>query len=287
MERKDGFLVIDDYKELPSDDCISRGVYASCWLENKDVFLFKHYGTILSCYRELFYSRLATKIGIPNVGYDLAIYHGRIGVITKRCTRNESLSMKNLLMDYLEVNFKNCEEEEKEKLYYRLLNIDTLLSLLKNRYKENSSFVFSDVYQNLLIKFISSILFANPDLNAKNLDFDENTCQFLPLYDFGSCGRSIDYNDFNDEENYFALKLFYTKDIEEHPKVTLEKFLECADAWKLELFYEYLERACTCSMDDLQEEIESDLGIFLPSGAQSLKKDIVKHLYETEKHCRK
>ena len=74
MERKDGFLVIDDYKKLPSDDCISRGVYASCWLQGKETYLFKHYGTTLSCYRELVYSRLATKIGISNVGYDLAIY---------------------------------------------------------------------------------------------------------------------------------------------------------------------------------------------------------------------
>ncbi len=277
MERKDGFLVIDDYKKLPDDDCISRGVYANCWLEDKDIFLFKHYGTILSCYRELVYSRFATKIEIPNVGYDLAVYKGKKGVITKRCTKNNPLSIKNLLMDYL-VNYKNCE---KETLYYRMLNIDTLLSLLKNRYKENTSFVFDKVYQNLLIKFISSILFANPDLNAKNLDFDEEICQFLLLYDFGSCGRDINYNDFKGGENYFTLKRFFTYDTKEHPKTTLEKFLKRADTWEVELFYEYLERACTCS-----KEIESDLGVFLPLGAQSLKKDIVKHLYATNKCCR-
>ena len=92
-------------------------------------------------------------------------------------------------MEYLKINYKNCEEET---MYYCLLNVDTLLSLLKNRYKESVSFVFDNVHQNLLIKFISSILFANPDLNAKNLDFDESLCQFLPLYDFGSWGKSID-----------------------------------------------------------------------------------------------
>ena len=67
----------------------------------------------------------------------------------------------------------------------------------------------------------------------------------------------------------------------------MRTFLKQASEWEVELFKEYLERACTCSMETLQEEIENDLNIFLPSGAQSLKKDIVKHLYDTEKHCRK
>ena len=282
MERKNGFLIIDDYKKLPSDDCISRGVYASCWLEDKDIYLFKHYGTLLSCYRELIYSFFATKIGILNVGYDLASYRGKKGVITKKCTKETPLSLKLFLLEHLKEQYTTLDEEI---MYRKLFRVDTILSLLQNKYKENCAFIFKEVHKDLLIKFISSVLFANPDLNAKNLDFNESFCQFLPLYDFGSCGRGIDYNDFKGGENYFSLKWIGTEDIEEHPAVTLKNFLKCAEVWEVELFKEYLEYACTSSMKELQEEIENAIGIFLPEGAQSLKRDITKHLQATEKLC--
>ena len=76
-----------------------------------------------------------------------------------------------------------------------------------------------------------------------------------------------------------------TEDIEEHPAETLRNFLKCAEVWEVELFKEYLEYACTSSMKELQEEIENAIGIFLPEGAQSLKRDITKHLQATEKLC--
>lgn len=77
------------------------------------IYLFKHYGTTLSCYRELVYSRLATKIGIPNVGYDLAIYQGKRGVITKRCIKEIPLSMKAILTDYAKEHFASISDEWK------------------------------------------------------------------------------------------------------------------------------------------------------------------------------
>lgn len=280
MERKNGFLIVDDYKKLPNDACISRGVYANCWLENQDTYLFKSYAKSLDCYREVVYSRIATKIGIPNVGYDLASYKGNLGVITKKCTNEVPISMEEILAFVEKVisNFFNHSP-------FSLLNIETIDYIMEQRYQKKENFLLEEFHKDLLIKFISSILFANYDLNANNLDFIESICKLLPLYDFGNCGK-IQFSGFKGGYNFFCLKRFFTDDISEHPNITLQTFLKRAPKWEVDLFYEYLEKSCSLSLDDMYVEIESDFGTFMPSDVLILKKSIANDFQIIQKKCK-
>lgn len=101
MERKDGFLVIDDFDRIEKE--YYKGRHCVGWFtDGQNDFLFKKYdyNTILNCYRELVYAKLATKLGMKNVGYDLAIYRGVYGVITKNCTSYETISMEQIINNY-------------------------------------------------------------------------------------------------------------------------------------------------------------------------------------------
>ncbi len=286
MERKNGFLIVDDYKELPDDECIIRGRYADCWLENKEIYLFKKYLNVLTCYREVIFSRFATKIGIPNVGYDLASRYGKLGVITKKCTEEIPTSMKQLLFEYIKENFANKKQEMFSNFYPILFNVETIENILKERYKDKKNFIFQEVHEDLMTKFISQFLLANCDLNTKNLDFEESKGKFLPLYDFGSCGI-VHLKQWKGEENVFSLKWIYTEDTQEHPKKTLQTFLNTADSSEVDLFKMYLEKACAVSLDDLFEELESEMHAFFPNEAKMLQRRIEFHLNDLQKQCKK
>ena len=281
MERRNGFLIVDDYKKLPDDECVKRGRHVECWLENKEVYLFKSYPNVLSCYKEVVFSRFATKIGIPNVGYDLASRYGKFGVITKKCTEEIPISIKKLILEYIKIHNLDIR-----KNYPKLLNIDSIEQILKEKYKEKKNFSIQNNHKDLIIKYISQFLLANCDINYKNLDFEEEKGKFLLLYDFGSCG-TIQMEQGKGRENFFSLKRFYTENKEENPKIALQTFLNNADRSEVYLFKMYLENACTVSLNDFFAELNSEISAFFPTETEILQRRIELHLNDLQKQCKK
>lgn len=281
MERRNGFLIVDDYKKLPDDECVKRGRHVECWLENKEVYLFKSYPDVLSCYKEVVFSRFATKIGIPNVGYDLASRYGKLGVITKKCTEEVPTSIKKLILEYIKIHNLDIR-----KNYPKLLNITSIEKILKEKYKEKKNFSIQDNHKDLIIKYISQFLLANGDITDKNLDFEEKKGKFIQLYDFGSCG-TIQMEQGKGRENFFSLKRFYTENKEENPKIALQTFLNNADRSEVYLFKMYLENACTVSLNDFFAELNSEISAFFPIETEILQRRIELHLNDLQKQCKK
>jgi len=109
MERVNGFLDLDSYfRKLRTtgyntDDLI---IQSDCydnqyWLKiNGEKYYFK---TTFSLYEELVVSECAKHLGINSVSYDLAIFKGIRGVISKSFRKNDCnyISGRNILQDYL------------------------------------------------------------------------------------------------------------------------------------------------------------------------------------------
>lgn len=270
MERKDGFLILDDLEQLPNDHSIENGVYSYGWFKEQDIYLFKAYSNLLTCYKEMIYAYYASKIGILNVGYDLAKYKGGIGVVSKKYTEHKLVSMKALLLNHLH------SIGEKRSAEYCYFHVDFLLFLLTSTYGKQESFSSQTVYQELLLKFIGQILLGNADVNSRNLDFDEESLTFLPLYDLSFCG-SIDLKG-NSKDNYYYLKRHFTGEIKEHPRNTIQSFFTSATSFEKDIFYTYLENASVVSLGDLFAEIEEHIHIFLPEEANIFKQMITTQL---------
>lgn len=288
MERENGFLVMDDYKRL-LDRSNGRNFYG--WFETDEgIFLFKT-GRILSCYKEIIYSKLALQVGVPTVGYDLAIHKGSKGVITKKCTKNKPITLKQILSNFLEEDLTYYQKLVWDKQLgtyddcYALFDVESISRVLNHVYKDHPNYIEEQIEQNLFIRFIFQILFANNDLGAENLELEEDNLQFLPLYDFENCD-CVHYESFKGGYNFFLLKRFNTYDIKEHPNITLKTFLERADRKEVETFKMYLEKLQAVSLNRLFKSIEEETGAKMPEECQQLKRKITQNFLEIHKRCK-
>lgn len=131
MERKKGYLAIDDLQKLEINVEDIGGSCEGWYTDGEKEYLFKLEENIMA-YNELFYSILLRKIGLKTVEYDLAIKGKQKGVITTSYKTNPCPSFT--VADI----FKECIpfQDERRYSYYLEKIVETIRVFCKGRHFE-------------------------------------------------------------------------------------------------------------------------------------------------------
>lgn len=268
MERKKGFLIIDEFERV--EKVYNKGRYCVDWFtDGQNEYLFKKYDylPVLNSYREKIYAKLATKLGMKNVGYDLAVYRGTYGVITKNCTNCETISMDQVIDNYKK---KNSITSIFSEFLFNVQDLDNILTYL---YGKESNYNRVEMHRNVMLYFYYQILSANMDLCSVNMSMEKSTFRLLPLYDFGSCG----FVDLKNSSGDFFHFVFSNSRFLNYLLSALRDFLNYANPCEVEEFCMYLQTGLQISYASFIEEIEEETNIFIPDEVKSLVLKIANH----------
>lgn len=215
-----GQIVLDDYIEI--ENAFTRGRKQKIWLENNGVkYLFKYGASNNEIWAELLTTELARQCGLDVAEYELAIYKGNVGVVTKDFKKDGELIMSGdrfiksieQLLEENNINH-NLKENSIENIMFAVatFNIDERTNLL---------------FQQILNIWAFDGLVLESDRNSTNWSIlkRNNELRFAPIYDcstmamlnndisyFVSSARiESDFLKITDQVQY-ALKLYNNSD---------------------------------------------------------------------------
>lgn len=181
MRNRQGFLDINDYIDL---GFTQNGVNVPHWLSNTESkYVFKELKGI-RLYRELVYPIILRKIKMNAVENDLAVYHGKQGILSKSYHLNEEkvLSLSNIIKQY-------CNDVLHKKYYEKIgsiYNVENLnrvfkwYSMIHNLYYDEQT-----IQKSLLLDFFIQILLANDDNAPINKEaYVGKIFKLSPYFDF-------------------------------------------------------------------------------------------------------
>lgn len=277
IKRKNGYIDLDKYyqeliaknnwyeKKLYNDKIIENSDYKAFhyWLNIKgEKYYFKSttYGI-----NELIVYYLAKKCGLFALKYDLAIFKGGIGVISKdfRSQNANYYSMNDILKEYANDNITIFYElglnpNSINPHLYDMTNLLSFWQAIENKYKNVANINFENLLNELVKRYMFNILIRNHDDFSKNFVVEEKKDQngnitnvsFVPIFDSelflsdkSTIGLAVDYKD-NDKSSYDSLEYFF--------KISDEKYIK--------LFLELFEKLDVSAIDDALNEIEKQIG---------------------------
>lgn len=282
MERKDGYLVIDNYKKILADkDKEQYWIYI-----DGEEYYFKPASSEEYAYNELIAYHAAQILGIECCYYDLASLCGKKGVISKSL-RKEDIKLvpgEIILGDYLVSSTQSGTETKtaidvmldlgldkqtanslkkycfsSKTKYGGADDINTLEILyiaLKERYGNKIN--IDEVMNQIIKMFIFDILFNGEDRHSGNYIFIESktNIKLAALFDnayifrtpFGAMSLSVGFRDQNASCNKSLMTFFET-----YPSTGFEMFLKMFDTL-LTNFSEVI----TATENQLGEELPKD-----------------------------
>lgn len=267
MQRINGYLNMGELKKLNKE--IAPSLYAKSWYtDGENEYLFKLENNYIA-YKELFYSHFMKRVGFPCVEVDLAVIGNKFGIMTKNYNLNhlQVYSVQKILDKYWDEIIRQINEEHKH----------FLIPTVYNAYEFNLK---------RLPNIIDVFLIENENVKNPNMEIiiEEEKTRFSPLFDFGGYG----------EISFYRKKIvpyrFQNQIIKEgeivSPKETLKRFLKTANKQEIEIFREYLEKAReeTTKINEIEQEIEEKIGIFLPDDITSyVRKKVKKNVNDITK----
>ena len=194
MTRKEGFIDLEKIlKEMGVDttsiETISKSpIIKSEYAENessillkikynKETYYFK-YNDYYNPYNELLVGELANDFNLPIVSYDLAILHGKKGVISKSFRKNDAsyIPGEDLLIDF------GCNLLETENH-----NLENIWDALEYRYHNNPNKrnIIESIMNGVVSLFMFDILVCQNDRHASNWEIEEfwDHANIAPIYD--------------------------------------------------------------------------------------------------------
>lgn len=291
MQRINGYLNMGELKKLNKE--IAPSLYAKSWYtDGENEYLFKLENNYIA-YKELFYSHFMKRVGFPCVEVDLAMIGNKFGIMTKNYNLNhlQVYSVQKILDKYWDEIIRQINEEHKHFLIPTVynayeFNLKRLPNIIDVFLIENENVKNPNTENGCLLQFIAQVIGSNTDLRATNMEIiiEEEKAIFSPLFDFGGYG----------EISFYRKKIvpyrFQNQIIKEgeivSPKETLKRFLKTANKQEIEIFREYLEKAReeTTKINEIEQEIEEKIGIFLPDDITSyVRKKVKKNVNDITK----
>lgn len=257
MNRVNGFLFLDDYYL----DKVEDSSYAPShkWLTiDGERYYFKYTN---SPYSEMIAYEIAKLLDIEAIEYDLAIYDGYAGVISKDYRQNDCKYIPGYMI-CLEYFMKNLDtmkqmglekvticDEYNEPYTFESNNLENIWQALEFKYKDYPREEVLKVMYKIVEQFIFTLLTASPDKGSQNWDVIEkaHSLDLVPLYDnegiyeFSnvSMGMSVGF-----EDNNFDVK-----------KV-IEKFLKISSSEYIEMFLDKYYKLKEFGMENILKIIE-------------------------------
>lgn len=229
MERKNGYLILDDLKQIEKE---KSGHHICFWFSDKEQEYFFKVVNQKAQLKELFYSTLLLENGYDAAKCDLATFQNQQGIVSPTLNPNNfpSFTLEKIIDKYLKTDkYKN------QKLY----NLEKINELLELEAKDQNCFYSNIQKRRLLLYFIMQILLGNSDLRSSNLEIMiKNEIVLFPFYDFELCGE-ITLKLYEYFKNYL-LKYDSKNRYRETPLMTLQIFLEEGSREEIEYFRENL-----------------------------------------------
>jgi len=286
MERVNGFLDLDSYfekikkknnwqdEDLFFEDYIMPSTYDvdQYWLKiNGEKYYFKKTRNI---YEELIVYECAKFLDISAVEYDLAIFDGIEGVVSKSYRKESAKynSGSKILYEY----YKNCDREmlydmgidpkEMEHCHNRIDISESIQTLeivwqaLEYRYKTPS--VVEKLMFGIIDHFILDILIAQNDSDPLNWEVEENQgeIELAPYFDGGEC--------LNDPEIYgeplTRLAVSFQDKGTNNYKI-LDRFLKISSSEFIDKFLEKFDKLDVYNFMTILKKIENKIGRPIPS----------------------
>ena len=259
MKRSNGFLLLDDEKMISFRDFSN-----SYWfILNNVKYFFKKCDTLNTCYSELFFSELAKCLLIPTVSYDLAIYSGMYGVISKNFNTNcaKEVYLEEILKKfYNEVIVNNQDDFINEMFLENTHNLDDIWLALDYYYADKD--VVKNLMEQIVDSFILQICTGNRDMHYKNLVIlEDEEIHLAPNFDYGLCGHVVFEEGVRENYNLQVSPLVFS--LKNTPKVTILDFFNLSSSEYKERFIEKVNLMPDGSF--IIENIERRIGVSIHS----------------------
>lgn len=289
MLRVNGFLDLDDYfkdimvknnynfLDLVYEDYIIESLYSKghYWLKiDGDYYYFKNTKDI---YEELIVEECAKVLGIEAVSYDLAVFKGVEGVISKSYQKidAEYISGNDILYDYL-MDKKN--HPYLQDMGYDLRNLDQFFTqidlsdsihtleviwqAIEYRYKDRKTPInVSKIMKKLVSMFCFNILIAQNDGMPVNWELEESNggIELKPFYD-----GSDTLNDANLYPNPSMSLSINFQDKERNNYYKLEEFLKISSKEFIDIFLEMFDALDIYEFMNIMNRVENKIGRKIP-----------------------
>ena len=239
MERKDGYIVLDNYKNVEHivNESTGRNIYFFNIDNNSYVFKPTKYR-----YNELFAYVCSKELGLESIEYDLAIYKGFKGVISKNYKKEGAKYIKGreilhafyydnpeflkLLGIENTLNSDFCDAINLQKIN----SLETIWIALEYYY---DNIDVSNIMDKLVDLFIFSLLVNDFDKHSSNWEIEEynNNISLVPIYDneraFLECDEILNLH-------------VSTDDFEKDPyRGSLEEFIKKSDRTYIDRLVNY------------------------------------------------
>lgn len=190
MNRINGFINLDeminngDIKKLDITYENSSINDLDIFLYNDDIYFYK--STMTDPYNELVAEEILSDFNLPSATYDLALYKGNKGVITKSFRKKDKkyIGGEELIEDYLKHIYKG-EISNISTTDYN--NLEGIWNALDYRYKDkdNRKEIVYNIVDKLVDMFIFDILTGNYDRYSSNYEIEEdnNSAELAPIFD--------------------------------------------------------------------------------------------------------
>ena len=244
MERIDGYLVIDDYKNVDFDSDRRRYLVYIDGIE----YYFKETDMV---YEEIIGYNALKFLGIDACYTDLAILNGKRGIISRSFRDNSSklISGSELLGDYLAHNFDavaamgfvgelanwvrlyGIEDKMKYLSSFYVNNLEVICSALEDKYKNKVD--IKKIMHEFIVMYMVTIIFGDIDKNPNNWFIMENVngVRLAPLFDNGELLSY--YDDECDPNDVFSIFSVCFEDVNVNQMESLKVFFKRYDYFDL------------------------------------------------------
>ena len=181
VRNEQGFVILDDSKEI-QNNLINKGRKAKTWLSFEgNSYLFKTDASNYEIWAELLSYELGKQCKLDMAEYDLGIYKGQYGVISKNFLNQDEFIMSGEVM--LEFAQKIMYDNNKDKVTNSIEDIIGLLkklsAILENKYSNDK------IVEPLIKMWAFDGLIMESDRNPSNWSIIEKNNEFRlsPMYD--------------------------------------------------------------------------------------------------------
>ncbi len=157
MLRKNGYLVLDDEKEIKKNQDDFAKVH--WFFVDGQELMFKSGVSEYVCFAELFGEQVALSLKIPTVSYDLAMYRGVRGVLSPNYNplHVKEIPLEVILQKYYdEVICENFEQFPNEMFLQNVHNLEDIWWALEYSYKEHAN--KTKIVEHLMHQIVESYI---------------------------------------------------------------------------------------------------------------------------------
>lgn len=266
MERKNGYIILNNYKIIQEKSDWNLGSIYEWLFLNDSEYMFKMEKE-KDALRELFWSYILEILKVNHVSYDLANYDGINGVISKTYNPdNKIITMSEIINAY--IKHFNLPTNN-------LFNIQKLNCIFKWYFKNRNR---KNLKNGTTLQFIMQVLCGNPDLHSRNFIIKNGKPPTIrPFFDYGDYGKI----DWNNQSNTFQLKAnpILTRD----PRLILANFLCSATPDDILQFHYYFSQMQKINPYQVLEQMEEKIKRTLTNeNKNDLARSLTKNLEQVE-----